>query len=61
MAKTGFIGMGNMGTALLLGALKTFPREDMIFCAKTQETKRRIYAIMFCHDNRKVKTNAGRL
>ncbi len=43
MAKTGFIGMGNMGTALLLGALKTFPREDMIFCAKTQETKRRIY------------------
>ena len=43
MAKTGFIGMGNMGAALLLGALKTFPREDMIFCAKTQETKRRIY------------------
>lgn len=43
MAKTGFIGMGNMGTALLLGALKTFPREDVIFCAKTQETKRRIY------------------
>ncbi len=43
MAKTGFIGMGNIGTALLLGALKTFPREDMIFCAKTQETKRRIY------------------
>ncbi len=43
MAKIGFIGMGNMGTAILLGALKTFPKEDMIFCAKTLETRRRIY------------------
>lgn len=43
MAKTGFIGMGNMGTAILYGALKVFPKEDMVFCAKTLETKRRIY------------------
>lgn len=42
MAKIGFIGMGNMGKAILLGALKEFPREDMIFSAKTAETKERI-------------------
>lgn len=43
MARIGFIGMGNMGTAILSGALKEFPKEDMVFCAKTLETKRHIY------------------
>ena len=43
MSRIGFIGMGNMGTAILMGALKAFPKEDMLFCAKTLETKRRIY------------------
>ncbi len=43
MAKIGFIGMGNMGTAILLGALKEFSKEELIFSAKTPETKRRIY------------------
>ena len=43
MAKIGFIGMGNMGTAILKGALREFPKEDMVFCARTLETKRRIY------------------
>lgn len=43
MARIGFIGMGNMGTAILHGALRVFPKEDMVFCAKTQDTKRHIY------------------
>lgn len=43
MAKIGFIGMGNMGTAILTGALKIFPKEDLIFCAKTLATRRRVY------------------
>ncbi len=34
MAKFGFIGMGNMGSAMLKGALKTFDKEDMIFSEK---------------------------
>ncbi len=43
MARIGFIGMGNMGTAILHGALRVFPKEDMVFCAKTQDTRRHIY------------------
>lgn len=43
MAKIGFIGMGNMGRAILAGALKEFPKEDMVFSAKTLETKKKVY------------------
>lgn len=43
MAKIGFIGMGNMGKAILLGALKEFSKEDIIFSAKTLETKKKIF------------------
>ena len=43
MAKIVFIGMGNMGQSLLSGALKVFPKEDLIFNAKTKETKHKIY------------------
>lgn len=43
MAKIGFIGMGNMGKAILLGALKKFPKDELIFNAKTIETKRAVY------------------
>lgn len=43
MAKIGFIGMGNMGKAILQGALKEFQKEDLIFSAKTDETKKRVY------------------
>ena len=40
MAKIGFIGMGNMGKAILQGALKEYPADRVcIFCAKTDETK----------------------
>ena len=31
MAKIGFIGMGNMGYAMLKGALSVFAKEDLIF------------------------------
>lgn len=43
MATIGFIGMGNMGRAILLGVLKAFPKEELIFSAKTEETKKKIY------------------
>ena len=44
MAKIGFIGMGNMGYALLKGLLKEFPAESLVFTAKTDETRRRVYS-----------------
>ena len=44
MAVIGFIGMGNMGYALLKGLLKEFPAEELVFTAKTDETRRRVYA-----------------
>ena len=37
MAKIGFIGMGNMGTAILEGLLKERSPEDMLFTAAHQE------------------------
>ena len=44
MAKIGFIGMGNMGSALLKGALETFGTEELIFTAKTEQTRQRVTA-----------------
>ena len=44
MAEIGFIGMGNMGYALLKGTLKEFPAASLIFTAKTEETRHRVYA-----------------
>lgn len=43
MAKIGLIGMGNMGKAILLGALKKFPKDELIFSAKTIKTKKEVY------------------
>ena len=37
MVKIGFIGMGNMGNAILNGLLKTHRPEDMIFSAAHQD------------------------
>ena len=54
MAKIGFIGMGNMGSAILKGLLKEFPREELIFTAKTEETKKRVYeetGVMYADSN----------
>lgn len=44
MAEIGFIGMGNMGYAILKGALKVFPADDFVFTAKTEKTMRKVYA-----------------
>ncbi len=43
MAEIGFIGMGNMGFALLKGVLKKFPAEAVVFTAKTEETRERVF------------------
>ncbi len=54
MERIGFIGMGNMGSAILKGALRVFSKEDLIFSAKTEETKRRIYqetGVMYADSN----------
>ena len=42
MAKIGFIGMGNMGGAILHGLLKVYGPEDMIFTAAHQEKMDRV-------------------
>ena len=44
MAKIGFIGMGNMGRAILKGLLKVYTPEDMIFTAAHEETMDRVTA-----------------
>ena len=44
MAEIGFIGMGNMGYAILKGALKVFPSDSFVFTAKTEKTMQRVYA-----------------
>lgn len=54
MERIGLIGMGNMGSAILKGALKTFPKEQLIFSARTEETKRRVYGetgVMYADSN----------
>jgi len=42
MKKIGFIGMGNMGYAILQGVLSKYAKEDLIFSSKSQEKKERI-------------------
>lgn len=44
MAEIGFIGMGNMGYALLKGVLKEFPASSVVFTAKSEETRHRVYS-----------------
>lgn len=46
MAEIGFIGMGNMGYALLKGVLKEFPASSVVFTAKSEETRHRVYSEM---------------
>lgn len=43
MAEIGFIGMGNMGYALLKGVLKRFPAESIIFTSKTDKTRQKVF------------------
>ena len=37
MAKIGFIGMGNMGSAILNGPLRVYKPEDLLFTAAHKE------------------------
>ncbi len=50
----GIIGTGNMGGALILGALKTFGKENVVFYDTVQEKRQEIsdkYEILACKDN----------
>ncbi|MBQ8185001.1 MAG: pyrroline-5-carboxylate reductase [Lachnospiraceae bacterium] len=43
MATIGFIGMGNMGSAILKGALQAFAPEELVFTALSDQTKQRVW------------------
>ncbi len=42
MAKIGFLGMGNMGYAMLCGALKIFPKEEILYTDVNEERMRKV-------------------
>lgn len=42
MAKLGFIGMGNMGHAMLKGALKVFDKSEIVFSDANEERMKRV-------------------
>lgn len=42
MAKIGFIGMGNMGYAMLKGTLNVFDKEDILFCDASESRMRQV-------------------
>ncbi|MFR4783176.1 MAG: NAD(P)-binding domain-containing protein [Pilosibacter sp.] len=42
MAKIGFIGMGNMGTAIMRGLLKTYKPEELLFTSAHEAKMRKL-------------------
>ena len=42
MAKIGFIGMGNMGTAIMRGLLKTYQPEELLFTSAHEAKMQKI-------------------
>ena len=44
MAKIGFIGMGNMGLAIMKGLLKTYAPQDILFSSAHEEKMEKITA-----------------
>ena len=42
MAKIGFIGMGNMGTAIMRGLLKTYKPEELLFTSAHEAKMQKI-------------------
>ena len=44
MAQVGFIGMGNMGSAILEGLLKIYPGEELVFTAAHREKMEEVTA-----------------
>lgn len=53
MAKIGFIGMGNMGYAMLKGALAAFSPSDIIFSSPDRENAKE-YHLRQAYDLQKV-------
>ena len=49
MAKIGFIGMGNMGYAMLKGVLNVFEPSDIIFTCPDLDKCKRISAVSYTH------------
>ena len=43
MAQIGFIGMGNMGYAMLRGSLKNFDKSEIIFADVNEERVKKVY------------------
>ena len=43
MAKIGFIGMGNMGTAIMRGLLKTYKPEELLFTSAHEAKMQKSY------------------
>lgn len=61
MAKIGFIGMGNMGYAMLKGALKVFAPEDIIFTCPDEERMEQVSketGVRFVQSNAECANNA---
>lgn len=61
MALIGFIGMGNMGYAMLKGALKNFSAEEIIFTCPDKERCRSVYeetGVRYAESNAECANNA---
>lgn len=61
MAVIGFIGMGNMGYAMLKGALNSFPSEQILFTCPVEERCRAVSAetgVRFAGSNAECANNA---
>lgn len=61
MALIGFIGMGNMGYAMLKGALKKFAPEDIVFSCPNKEKGQKIAAetgVIYAESNAECANNA---
>ena len=60
MAKIGFIGMGNMGLAIMKGLLKTYAPQDILFSSAHEEKMEKITAETGCPTQRPTQNAPGR-
>lgn len=61
MAKIGFIGMGNMGYALLKGILRQYSKDDIVFTDVNEERMKHIYnetGVRYVQSNAECANNA---
>lgn len=56
MAKIGFIGMGNMGFAILKGLLKIYEPADMVFSSAHREKMERVTEQTACPTRPQTRT-----